>query len=141
MSNWQLIYETDDQGAVVSGSLSGLRAAAMHAADVKVMYYSGNNWWSRECSSVCVYGTGRGTVVSATYCEALDTERDGKGLSLASPVTLEYQIYNSTGWIRSATGGEIDAERQRRMRWYVRDYFINWIINAEVFELISDRNP
>ena len=137
MGDWKLIYATDAAGAVTSGTLNALRSAVMHGADVRLMYKKGDNWWSRECSSACVYRSGTTTVISATYAMALDTERDSKGLALASPVQLERHIYNSTGWRRTATGSTIDAEDRVAMRWYVRDYDIGWIIRPEIVDLID----
>ncbi len=138
MSDWHLVLATDTNGAVTNGSLSALRAAVWNAADVKVMYrLADGTWWSRQCISACVHGSGSETVISATCLEAINTNRDATGLVVAAPVELEQHIYNSTGWRSRATGGNIDAHRLR-MEWYVRDYQMNWIINPDVINWINE---
>ena len=141
MSDWELVYGTDASGAVDTGSLSVLRAAVMHAADVKVMYKTGNRWWSRQCVSASIAGSGDRTIVSATCTEAVNTTARSNGLDIAGPLELEQHVYNSTGWRSRATGGAIDRSDIVVMRWYVRDYHINWIVNPDALNWINERNP
>ena len=141
MGDWALIYATDASGNKVSGSLGALRVAVMHAADVKVMYLTGNRWWSRQCLSATVPTNDDNYVVSATCTEAVNTNSGANGLEVAVPLQLEQQVYNSSGWRSRATGGKLDQPDRVPMRWYVRDYHVDWFLNPDLTRWMRDPNP
>jgi hypothetical protein len=143
MSDWSLIYRTNENGDVVSGSLSGLREAVLDAADVKVLYQTqGGTWWSRYCPSVTVGGSGPSTVVSAVFMHAADTVSAAGGLAFADPFAIEYHLFNSTG-IRAmvkvgANGEVVDIDRDTlAMRWYVRDR--QWSPRDLIAEVVAEQ--
>jgi hypothetical protein len=140
MSDWTLVYAADASGNATSGSLSALRHAVRHAADVKVMYNANDNWWARECISACSRGTGSSAIVAATCLEAVDTHVTAKGLELTDPVALEYHVYNSNGWRSRSTAGVIDSHRFA-LRWYVRSYQFDWRPFEGLLSEYLDRNP
>jgi hypothetical protein len=85
-------------------------------------------WWTRYCPSVSTKGTGNSALITAIYMEAADTVQGGSGIEFATPLAIEYQIYNSNG-VRKLS--KVDHQnrvvitndsRMMPMRWFVRDY-------------------
>jgi hypothetical protein len=141
MSDWSLILSTDATGSITFGSVSALKVAVQSAADIKILYKTGDEiWWARQCLSASVREVGGTTLVTATYLEAINTRLGANGVEFEVPIALEYHIYNSNGWRNRSTAGKIDSEKIP-MRWYVRDYQPNWMIHADAISTHVDRGP
>ncbi|MBA2518919.1 MAG: hypothetical protein H0V24_04590 [Chloroflexia bacterium] len=98
---WQRVYDHQDDGTALSGSLTALVDAVRAGADVKVAYTrAGEVEWFRACSSATIarLGDGETPVVSCLLTDIPDSELDGSfGRFFAEPFALEWQAYNTTG--------------------------------------------
>lgn len=131
---WQLVYEHDDVGTALSGSLSTLVDAVRAGADVKVAYTrpaeTGPVEWFRNCgaASIARLRDGETPVVSCLLTDIPDSDLDpsaGRHF-IDDPFAVEWQAYNTTGsrhvvTFDAQTHSVVDNERNNLpLGWYVR---------------------
>lgn len=130
-SDWSLIYSTGANGQPLAGDLNDFKSAVLAGADVKLIYWTGHGWWSRNCNAVNVSDRARIPVIAATMMEVADTQQTGNGTEFKqNPFAYEFHIYNSTGMRHVMKFDYKDHslisqdKKTIPIRWYVKDYKI-----------------
>jgi hypothetical protein len=130
---WQLVYEHDDVGTALSGSLSALVDAVRAGADVKVAYTrsaeTGAVEWFRNCGAATIarLRDGETPVVSCLLTDIPDSDLDPSwGRHFIDPFALEWQAYNTTGrrhvvkFDAQTHGVQADDMDNLPLGWYIR---------------------
>ncbi|WP_126961946.1 hypothetical protein [Xanthomonas arboricola] len=124
---WTLVYETDANGNVVSGSLRSLRTAVDAGASVKVLVPAPNiHVWTVQCTHTSLRLDASQAVVCMGETDlVVDVTVGSQFAVVSSPLQSHHYLLNTLGQYALAavnikTGDLIsNTSTIRPMRWYV----------------------